>query len=104
MNYAFIYDDRLGIPVPELYVDWEQLDESEQSEVLLRWEHIRGRIPNRIIELERIIIDKQRRLDTEDDFPTSCRLNSEIADLASTINDLHLWFRVNQEMESKLHG
>jgi hypothetical protein len=103
MNYAFVPNERLGIPLPELKVDWEELSETEQADILLQWEAIRGRIPNRIFELERIIIEKQRRLDIEDDFPLSCRLNSEIAELASTINDLHLWFRVNQEMEPKLH-
>jgi hypothetical protein len=103
LNYDFVHDERLGIPLPELQLEWERLSEAEQSDILLRWEQIRGRIPNRIFELERVIIDKQRRLDQEDDFPLSCRLNSEIADLASTINDLHLWFRVNQEMERKLH-
>ncbi|KIL38589.1 hypothetical protein SD70_25610 [Gordoniibacillus kamchatkensis] len=103
MKYAFVPDVRLGIPLPVLEVDWEDLSAAEQADILLQWEHIRGRIPNRIFELERVIIDKQSRLDREDDFPASCRLNSEIAELASTINDLHLWFRVNQEMEQKLH-
>lgn len=103
MNYAFVPDGRLGIPLPELQVDWEELSAAEQADILLQWERIRGRIPNRILDLERMIIEKQGRLDKEDDFPMSCRLNSEIAELASTINDLHLWFRVNQEMEQKLH-
>lgn len=103
MKYTFIYDERLGISVPELYTDWELLSEAEQGDILLQWEQIRGTIPDQVKRLERIIIDKQNRLNVEDDFPASCRLNSEIAELASTINDLHLWFRVNQEMEAKPH-
>jgi hypothetical protein len=103
MKYTFTYDERLGIPLPELHVDWEQLSEAEQSAILLQWEQIRGTIPDQVKRLERMIIEKQNRLNVEDDFPTSCRLNSEIAELASTINDLHLWYRVNQEMEAKPH-
>lgn len=103
MNYTFTYDERLGIRLPVLHVDWERLSEEEQGDILLEWEQIRGSIPDQVKRLERIIIDKQNRLNVEDDFPASCRLNSEIAELASTINDLHLWYRVNQEMEAKPH-
>ena len=82
---------------------WEQYSEEEQAEILFRWEEIRGAIPDRIKALEMEINEKQERLGNEDDFIASCRLNAEIAELASVINDLHLWFRANQEMEGKLH-
>lgn len=98
MSYAFELDGRLGIPLPRLAKDFEDFTEREQSDILLRWEEIRGTIPDKIKQLERVIIAKQDQLNVEDNFVISCRLNSEIAELAGTINELHLWFRVNQDM------
>ncbi|MEV2532474.1 hypothetical protein ABND92_18120, partial [Paenibacillus larvae] len=54
--------------------------------------------------LEKKIVRKQLQLYEEENFEISCRLNSDIAELASTINDLHIWFRLNQEIEPKVHG
>ncbi|KZE80577.1 hypothetical protein [Paenibacillus elgii] len=101
MTYAFELDERLGIPLPRLEQDFEDYSQQEQAEMLLRWEEIRGGIPDRVKQLERVIIAKQELLNVEEHFPTSCRLNSEIADLASTINELHLWFRVHQDMPDR---
>ncbi|MBP1154750.1 MULTISPECIES: hypothetical protein [unclassified Paenibacillus] len=98
MSYDFIMDERLGIPLPQLEKDFEDYSEQEQADILLRWEVIRGMIPDRIMRLETMIIAKQDQLHVEDNFAVSCRLNSEIAELASTINELHLWFRVHQDM------
>ncbi|PYI56415.1 hypothetical protein [Paenibacillus flagellatus] len=103
MKYEFTYDERLGIELPVLHVEWDALTEAEQSRLLHDWERIRGRIPDRIMQLERSIVDKQNRLNGEDDFPASCRLNTEIAELASCITDLHLWFRADQDVSVKGH-
>lgn len=96
----FIYDDRLGIELPHLNADWEDISVMDRASILEKWETIRGRIPDRIKELECIIMKKQDQLNYEESFQRSCMLNSEIAALASTINDLHLWYRVNQEMDA----
>lgn len=101
MNSYFQYDERLGIEIPVLELEWDMYDAAVRINLLLQWEQIRGVIPDRIMKLEAQIIEKQNKLDKEDDFVTSCRLNSDIADLASIINDLHLWFRTNQDLESK---
>ncbi|MBP1989269.1 hypothetical protein [Paenibacillus eucommiae] len=103
MRYFFQLDERLGIELPVMKHQWEEYSLHERADILFRWEQIRGRIPDRIHKLEAAIRSKQSQLDREDDFPASCQLNSDIADLASTINDLHLWFRVNQEVDEKLH-
>ncbi|MDD9265701.1 hypothetical protein ACFPES_01515 [Paenibacillus sp. GCM10023248] len=103
MSCYFQYDARLGIETPALEHDWETYPADIRVDILFQWEQIRGTIPDRILKLESSIIVKQNQLDQEDDFLTSCRLNSEIADLASIINDLHLWFRINQDLESKTH-
>ncbi|MCY9662541.1 hypothetical protein P5G65_05505 [Paenibacillus chondroitinus] len=103
MSCYFQYDARLGIETPALEQDWDSYPSDVRVEILFQWEQIRGVIPDRIMKLESVIIRKQNQLDQEDDFITSCRLNSEIADLASIINDLHLWFRINQDLEAKTH-
>jgi hypothetical protein len=103
MEQYFIYDQRLGIPLPKLEKDWEDYSEDEQHAILLRWENIRGTIPDRIAELEKIINEKQDQLSDENDFEHSCRLNSEIAELASIINDLWIWYRMNQTVSMRVH-
>jgi hypothetical protein len=103
MEQYFIYDERLGIPLPKLEKEWEDYSEDEQHAILLRWENIRGTIPDRIAELEKIINEKQDQLSDENDFERSCRLNSEIAELASIINDLWIWYRMNQTVSMRAH-
>lgn len=103
LRSEFTFDERLGIHVPDLPREWEAYSLADREELLEQWEQIRGRIPERIKQIERVIIVKQEQLNGEENFAISCRLNSEIADLASTINDLHLWYRVNQEVAAKRH-
>ncbi|KAA0549112.1 hypothetical protein FZW96_04150 [Bacillus sp. BGMRC 2118] len=103
MTKYFLLDVRLGIELPHLEQSWEQYNDLEQQEILANWESIRGRIPDRIAELESIINEKQHHLGEEDDFTQSCILNSEISDLASIINDLWLWYRLNQNVTGRTH-
>ncbi|MCY9515420.1 hypothetical protein [Paenibacillus apiarius] len=102
-NVVFEWDGRLGIEVPVLHAAWESLHWDERSAILAKWEEIRGMIPDRIKVLERDIVAKQNALYDEEQFEASCRLNSEIAELASIINDLHLWYNIHQEMDAKIH-
>jgi hypothetical protein len=74
-----------------------------QEEILLYWEQVRGSIPDRISDLEIQINQKQALLSNESNFPRSCNLNTEIADLASIINDLWLWYRSNEVHSTKAH-
>lgn len=106
LERQFVYSERLGIQVPRLATDWDELSLQMQAAVLEQWELIRGAIPERVIRLEAQIRVKQDQLFEEDDFAASCRLNADIADLASRINDLHIWFRTQQDldMETKRHG
>ncbi|QPA30367.1 hypothetical protein [Thermaerobacillus caldiproteolyticus] len=103
MEQYFIYDERLGIPLPKLEKEWEDYSEAEQHVILLQWEKIRGTIPDRIVELELIINQKQEELGEENNFARSCALNSEIAELASIINDLWIWYRMNQTVSVRIH-
>ncbi|MBP0724063.1 hypothetical protein J5Y03_02555 [Bacillus sp. RG28] len=101
----FTYDERLGINLPSLQSDWEDYPFMEQQRILTHWETIRGNIPDRIQYLEKNINAKQEELNNENDFLKSCHLNSQIASLASIINDLWIWFRSNQTVtEAKMHS
>jgi hypothetical protein len=104
LRYQFAYDQRLGIRLPVLSCDWDEYSADERCDILLEWEEIRAKIPDRILQLETIINEKQEQLFEEEDFARSCELNSGIAELASVINDLHIWFRVQQDYDTKVHN
>lgn len=104
MEEYFSYDQRLGIALPaaDLNLNWDLYRKDAQQSILFYWEQVRGNIPDRIAELEEEINYKQDELSDESDFVRSCELNHEIADLASIINDLWIWYRANQTI-SKAH-
>jgi len=101
LERQFVWNERLGISVPSLGQDWETMTRRQQTIVLECWEQSRGRIPDRIMRLEEQIRVRQDALSLEDDFAASCRLNGDIAELASRINDLHIWFRTQQDLEDE---
>ncbi|MFC5529135.1 hypothetical protein [Cohnella yongneupensis] len=106
LDSQFAFNERLGIRVPRLMEDWDSLELGRQMAILAQWEHIRGNIPDHVKRFEEQIKIKQSMLYEEEDFAASCVLNSDIAELASRINDLHIWFRTQQDLdrESKRHG
>ncbi|MFD2371975.1 hypothetical protein ACFSO0_18775 [Brevibacillus sp. GCM10020057] len=99
----FILDERLGIRLPALEKEWEAYSDEERADILLEWEEIRATIPDQIIRIEAVIIEKTKQMSEEEDFIRSCQLNSEIHELASVINDLNIWFRVQQDHDTKVH-
>ncbi len=103
MREYFKENERLGIPLPSFSNEWDRFTEETQYGILLHWEKIRGSIPDRIADLEALINKKQAALNDESDFKKSCKLNSEIAELASIINDLWLWYRTHQDVTAKVH-
>lgn len=103
-DYRFVWNERLHIHLPELEREWEQYSRDEQAQIIEKWELIRGRIPDLIMQLEQSINGVQAELSNEDNFERSCLLNTQIADYASRINDLHIWYRLNQDLESRRHS
>ena len=89
----FIFDQRLQIYIPNLTNEWEHYSKEEQQAIMTEWEIIRSKIPERIKEIEKIIIQKQDLLANELDFDTSCEINETITELAANINELWLWYR-----------
>jgi hypothetical protein len=103
MNDFFREDERLGIRLPVLKMEWHHYSSDVQETILLEWETIRGSIPDRIIEIEDQINMLQLRMDHEEIFAVSCELNAAIAHHASVINDLWLWYRYNSAAVDKTH-
>jgi hypothetical protein len=101
MTNYFCWDHRLGISLPQLSKEWEQYLKEEQMRILLEWEHIRGQIPDRIREVEQQIDRLQHQLGEEEQFERSCQINQQIAELASIINDLWIWYRVQGHITVK---
>ena len=101
MTYHFVEDFRLGIKLPVLQKEWHRFDKQTQETILLEWETIRSSIPDRIKELEGIIIGKLEAIGLEENFNKACQLNTEVSELASTINDLWIWYRTNQKVSHK---
>ncbi|WP_396136212.1 hypothetical protein [Brevibacillus brevis] len=84
-------------------MEWESYSDEERADILLEWEEIRATIPDQIIRIEAVIIEKTKQMSEEENFLRSCELNSEIHELASVINDLNIWFRVQQDHDTKVH-
>ncbi|MGG6313440.1 hypothetical protein [Paenibacillus macerans] len=101
MNHAcFVYNERLDIQVPLLDRPFEDYELGERLAMIEHWEDIRGRIPSKVMLLERSIERMLNEMNEEADFERTCRLNGEIAELASRINDLHIWYRTSQDEPS----
>ncbi|WP_261133263.1 hypothetical protein [Bacillus sp. Marseille-Q3570] len=103
MTYTFTINERLGIKLPLLKRSWDNYPKETQELILSEWESVRGKIPDRIKELENEINDRQSQLYREEDFERSCELNSEISELASIINDLWIWYRADNRITRKSH-
>ncbi|CAI6082532.1 hypothetical protein COHCIP112018_03676 [Cohnella sp. JJ-181] len=107
LETQFVWDGRLGIPLPRFVVPWDEMDAEKRAAVVERWEAVRGRIPDAIMARE---ADIRRMLDDmfeEEDFGRCCSLNGEIAEAASVIHDLQIWYRTQQDLEEediKRHG
>lgn len=90
--YRFLLDPRLGIKIPHFDKEWEEYTEEEQLDAIGQWEHERAKIPDRIKTLEMKIIEKQEAM-FEMSFEEYCEVHKDVIDLASSINDLNIWYR-----------
>nr|WP_221301854.1 hypothetical protein [Texcoconibacillus texcoconensis] len=87
--------------MPYLDQPWETLSVKNQTEILTQWELIRGTIPEKIADIEMSIEDKQMELNQEEEFERSCALNDEVAEYASVINDLWIWYRTSPSVSKQ---
>jgi hypothetical protein len=96
MDNYFSFNSRIQISVPSLQKKWDDYSIKEQELIVFEWEKIRGSIPDKIKYFESMINKKQEQLNNEADFDKSCALNQEISEFASKINDLWIWYRLEQ--------
>jgi hypothetical protein len=61
MSNNFIFDERLGIKLPHLEKSWEEYTVNEQQEILVTWEIIRGKIPDRIYKCKATCTRRRRQ-------------------------------------------
>lgn len=97
-QYEFKFNERMGIQIPLVYVDWEELPLSDREDIITRWESIRGQIPDRILELDRLVEALQLKVNQEENWEEVCKLFHQISTIASTINELNIWYRKQQEV------
>lgn len=100
-GYEFVYNDRLGIHLPVLHLDWIEYSKAEQEAMIEQWERIKSRIPDRVHELEAVINQLQLEASQEDDWDRVCSLYEELYRIASIINDLNIWEKVDQYTSSQ---
>ncbi|KEO83921.1 hypothetical protein [Tumebacillus flagellatus] len=93
-RFEFQFDERLGIQIPVQHHDWDEYTREEQEDVIHRWEAIRSRIPDRIKALEEIIEDRQLKISVEEDWDVVIALYEDVFTIASVINDLNNWMRL----------
>lgn len=104
MSYQFEYNHRLGISLPTLDKEWDAYSSEDQDQILVEWEAHRSDIPAKIKKIEQIIELRLSELNHEENFQKSCDLNYNISELASIINDLNIWFRIQQDTQRKVHN
>lgn len=100
---TFRLDDRLGIPLPEFTVPFEELSTEEQQEIIVTWESIRARIPDRILQFEEVIENILRLVHQEEDWDIIAKHFADISDYASRINELNTWRRVDPSLHPVPH-
>lgn len=94
MTELFSEDKRLGISLSKLDKPWDKFTHQEQTKILSYWEKQRSKIPDRIKDLEKEVKVKTWGMLQENDERKMIQLNNDIVYLASIINDLNIWFRV----------
>jgi len=96
----FYEDERLGMEIPQFDdVPFESLPLDDQEHILVRWESIRARIPDRIMHFEHVIEELLQLVHHEEDWDIIASYFAEISDYASRINELNTWRRVDPSLE-----
>ncbi|MBX6351797.1 MAG: hypothetical protein IRZ10_00570 [Thermoflavifilum sp.] len=96
----FRFDERLGIECPAFDPPFESLPRPIQEAALAYWEKVRSGIPDRIQSFETRINALLARIQETDDWDEITRCFDEISDLATRIQDLNLWARVDPSLPS----
>jgi hypothetical protein len=93
-GFEFVYNERLGIQIPVQHREWQEYSRAEQEAMIEQWEMLRARIPDRVKQLEEVIEDRQLKIAVEEDWDRVVALYEDVFAMASIINDLNNWMRV----------
>jgi hypothetical protein len=92
MKYTLKQDDRLGVPKPVLFVEYEQLSNREQASFELLCQTVCAKIPEAIKTFERRYMEFFDQLDQVDETGFY-ELMGEMNEISSCICDLNLLYR-----------
>ncbi len=95
---SFRHDPRLGIELPDLTTPYEELSHTQQEELIAYWEGVRAHIPDQIMKFEQDIEDHLQAVHQEEDWDIVAAHFADISDLASRINELNMWRRVDPSL------
>jgi hypothetical protein len=90
--FEFCYDNRLGVLLPLLHVEYEEMPKALQDEFEYKCQEICSQIPEQIKQLERAYMEKYEALQEIDDEEHFLQLNDELNDLSKRICDLNLLY------------
>jgi hypothetical protein len=90
--FAFVYDERLGLARPVLYVEYEELSQEKQDEFELKCQESCSYIPERIKEIEQDYMQRYEALANTEDETEFLRLNDELNELSKRICELNLLY------------
>lgn len=90
--FSFVFDPRLGLKRPCLYIEYEELTSEQQEAFELGCLQICAEIPEQIRQLERQYMIYYAQLADVADESVFDELNAKMNDLSSRINDLNLLY------------
>ncbi|RIV28603.1 hypothetical protein D2Q93_02295 [Alicyclobacillaceae bacterium I2511] len=95
---SFRHDQRLGIELPDLTTPYDELSHTQQEELIAYWEGVKAHIPDQIMKFERDIEGLLQVVHHEEDWDIIAAHFADISDLASRINELNMWRRVDPSL------
>lgn len=90
--FSIEFDERLGVYLPQLEVEYEQMSKEHQHEFELQCQQICSQIPERIRVLEQEYMKIYEALKEAEDDAEFMRYNDQMNELSRTICDLNLLY------------
>lgn len=97
MKYTLKQDERLGVPKPVLFVEYEQLSNAEQADFELLCQTVCAKIPEAVKTFEQQYMKYFDQLDQVDEtgFYELMEEMNEISSCICDLNLLYLWIEGN---------
>lgn len=104
--FSLVFDSRLGLKRPRLHTEYEALTPEQQEAFELACLEICAEIPERIRLYEQQYMHYYAQLTDVEDESVFDRLNAQMNDLSSRINDLNLLYLTieGRYLGANVHG